>query len=193
MRMKTLSKAQAVGTAFDLMPKDAAALKILEVRAESIAKAAIDSTLKSTLSTYIKFSFGGKAFFGIPYGSSREVINDAVLTKIPNTPNYVAGIINRRSALIMVIDLRDFFHIPKVEKTSQREYVLVVSAKDLTIGILADNIEGSDAYEPTSLDALLVTEAIAKPQYILGLHKGVTAILNIEALIVDVCANLEKL
>lgn len=170
--------------ATSLMPQDEDALHILHSRAQqfAISNTKQDSTQNDGVK-YICFSLGNThERYGIPYHYATEVISNVKPSKLPKAPKHIAGVINRRGNLIAVIDLKYFFHT-NLPDSNKNTYIIVITAKDTTIGILADNIEGSYVYEPSQLDPPFTFLDLIKPELIIGLHQGVTAIINVEALI----------
>jgi len=168
--------------AADLMPKSPEAQRILQQRAQALATSQIVRAEAQGIK-YISFDLGAAhEHYGIAYNYAREVMNNVTITKIPNTPAHIAGVINRRGALIAVVDLKQFFHT-QVSSYTKDSYVIIINAKDTTIGILADDIKGSDMYEPSQLDPPFSFLNLIKPEYIAGLHRGVTAIINVDALL----------
>lgn len=77
--------------------------------------------------------------YGIEITKIREIILITQITQIPQTPHYVRGLINLRSTVIPVIDLRARFGLPEGDTTdSSRIMVLNVGTK--TIGIVVDAV-----------------------------------------------------
>lgn len=62
----------------------------------------------------------GKELYGIEITRVREIILIAESTRIPEAPHYVKGLINLRSTVIPVIDLRARFGLP--EGSSSRSH-----------------------------------------------------------------------
>jgi purine-binding chemotaxis protein CheW len=183
-KIKKHSNASQV-PATELMPHDADSQHILHMRAQFLATSKIKQDDLETSADgikYICFNLGNaQERYGLPYQFVKEVINNVRPTKLPTAPNHIAGVINRRGNLIAVIDLKHFFHtkLPECEKDA---YIIVITVNDMTVGILADGIEGSNIYDPTKLDPPFTFLDIIKPDFIIGLHQGVTAIINVEVL-----------
>lgn len=173
----------------DLMPQGTLAQQILSQRAELLKKPALDKDELEQLRhyvNYVRFKLGDQGHFGIPYSYVKEVMLNIKATQVPHSPPYIAGVINRYGALISILDLNAFFHLQATE--AKQSHLLVVNAGMMTLAILAHTIEGSASYDKSSLDAPLGTEDALKPKYVLGLHQGLTTILNIEALLMDLQA-----
>jgi purine-binding chemotaxis protein CheW len=173
------------------MPKSKKSKKILKDRAELIAKNLIETVAQTESENYISFYLGENEKYGIDYKYTREVIDNVMLTKLPCAPNFIAGIINRRGALLAVIDLKQLFYNETAEQSKEMS-IIIVSSNNITVGILTDHIEGNTRYNPQSLDDPLLSENITKIEFITGLHNANTAIINIEAIIADLQLQLPK-
>lgn len=174
---------QAILSAADLMPKQKEATRILHERANYLAIHETDTKEKKGFISYIKFRLGANESYGVPYHYTKEVMQHMTPIKVPFLPDFIAGVINHRGALLAVFDLKKLFHIQS--SVVNQAYVILITNQHMTVGILADSIDGSDAYDPTALDAALLSEDIIKPEYIVGLHQGLTAIINVDAILSD--------
>jgi purine-binding chemotaxis protein CheW len=77
--------------------------------------------------------------YGIEITKVREIILIADITRIPETPHYVKGLINLRSSVIPVIDLKARFDLPDRELTDESR-IMVLQACGRTIGIVVDAV-----------------------------------------------------
>lgn len=168
-------------SAADFMPQGEVEKQILVKRANQLAKIEINKAEQESLTKYIRFRLGQNEVYGIPYEKTKEVMNNRLLTRMPNVPLVVAGVINRRGALIAVIDLKKVFHITAVEEEKSK-YIIIVTGGDMVVGILVDDIEGSDVYNSSLLDPPVVSQEIP-PEYILGINQGNTTIINIDSIL----------
>jgi purine-binding chemotaxis protein CheW len=81
----------------------------------------------------------GRELYGIEITKVREIILIADITRIPETPAFVKGLINLRSTVIPVIDLRLRFGLPEGESTDDSR-IMVLQACGRTIGIVVDAV-----------------------------------------------------
>ncbi len=85
-----------------------------------------------------------------------EIIECAVLTKVPGAPPWVRGVINLRGAVVPVIDLAVKFGLHQTEITRRTCVVLVEVEHDgqrLVLGVMADAVHqvvelGPDQIQP---------------------------------------------
>ena len=75
--------------------------------------------------------------YGIEITTIREIILMGEITRVPQTPHYVKGLINLRSTVIPVIDLRARFGLPEEELTDESR-IMVMHVGTKTIGIVVD-------------------------------------------------------
>lgn len=166
--------------ASELMPQSEDALKILQARAKQLAQQEIDIS-KNHGTAFIRFSLGQNENYGISYQHVQEILHNIALAQAPYVPNFIAGVINWRGSLITVVDLIKFFHPNSTQQDN--EFIIVVHANNITLGVLVHHVEGSGIYQPSELAIPLSSANVTNPEYILGLHHAITAIINVEALI----------
>ena len=61
------------------------------------------------------------------------------VTNVPQTPDYMKGVINLRGKVIPVIDLRLKFSMPEEEQTSET-CTIVVEVDSASIGLIVDSV-----------------------------------------------------
>ena len=127
---------------------------------------------------YLTFHLGDEGY-GLEILKVQEIIGMLEITKIPQTPNYVKGVINLRGKVIPVIDLRLKFGMPEQELTRKTCIIVVQVQKSdtaLIIGIVVDevsevlNISGEQIEAAPSLGMQVNTH------FILGMAKTESAV-----------------
>ena len=134
---------------------------------------------------YLTFSLAGEKY-GIGILKIKEIIEMMPITTVPQTPEFVKGVINLRDKVIPVIDLKLRFSMEKSEYT-ERTCIIVVDLKtqasDILIGVVVDsvsevlNIKADDIEDTPTIGTRLNTA------YILGMAKmegGVKILLDID-------------
>lgn len=85
--------------------------------------------------------------YGIDILSVREIRAWSKLTRIPQTPAYVLGVLNLRGAIVPVIDLRLRFGLPR-EGYDSNTVTVVAAVGDRLFGVVADSVaDVFNAYE----------------------------------------------
>ncbi|WP_027363363.1 chemotaxis protein CheW [Desulfotruncus alcoholivorax] len=80
-----------------------------------------------------------KQLFGIDITVVSEIIRLEKITPIPNTPNYVEGIINIRGKVIPVINLHSLFNI-NAEGWNENSRVVIAETGESKFGIIVDAV-----------------------------------------------------
>jgi len=78
--------------------------------------------------------------YGIEITKVREIILMCDITQVPQTPHYVKGLINLRSTVIPVIDLRLRFGLTDATVTADSR-IMVVNVGSKTVGIVVDGVD----------------------------------------------------
>lgn len=98
------------------------------------------SGLAATTESLQLVSFNlSKETYGIEITKIREIILIGQITQVPETPHYIKGLINLRSTVIPVIDLRARFGLPEGELTDESR-IMVLNVGTRTIGIVVDAV-----------------------------------------------------
>ncbi|MCP4576929.1 MAG: purine-binding chemotaxis protein CheW [Deltaproteobacteria bacterium] len=134
---------------------------------------------------YLTFTLADEEY-GIGILKIKEIIGMAPVTSVPQTPDFVKGVINLRGKVIPVVDLRRRFGIEEIEYT-ERTCIIIVEiegqAGTIMMGIVVDsvsevlNIKGEKVEDTPAFGARLHTD------YILGMAKmdgGVKILLDID-------------
>lgn len=134
---------------------------------------------------YLTFTLGGEEY-GIGILKIREIIGMIKITPMPQTPDYVKGVVNLRGKVIPVMDLRLRFSMPPLEY-AERTCIIVVEIENrervVVIGIVVDsvsevlNIREEDISDTPTFGTRLNTD------FILGVAKmgeGVKILLDID-------------
>ena len=80
-----------------------------------------------------------KEEYGIEILKVREIIGVIGITPVPQTPDYLKGVINLRGKVIPIIDLRLKFSMPEDEYT-QETCIIVVEVNNAQIGVVVDKV-----------------------------------------------------
>lgn len=77
--------------------------------------------------------------YGLPITKVQEINRLVPVTKLPQTPSFMEGIINLRGRIIPVIDLRKRFELPI---TAHDEYtrIIIVEINGQTVGVTVDAV-----------------------------------------------------
>ncbi|MFW5807756.1 MAG: chemotaxis protein CheW, partial [Spirochaetota bacterium] len=77
--------------------------------------------------------------YGVDILSVHEILRIPQITRLPNTPQFIKGVINLRGNVIPVVDIRSRFGFaPK--KLTDLSRIIVIEAENKQIGLLVDNV-----------------------------------------------------
>ena len=87
---------------------------------------------------YVTFKSGNE-YFGLKIKYVNEIIVFQEITKIPESEDYIKGLINLRGKIIPVIDVRLRFKQEPFEYTD-RTCIIVVNVKSIVVGLIVEQI-----------------------------------------------------
>ena len=132
----------------------------------------------------------GEEEYGVDILNVQEIRSWESATSIPNTPDYVLGVINLRGLVVPIIDLRKRFAMSKAEFGPATIIVIVRlldhSRTSKTIGMVVDEvsdvykISGDDIGEMPDLGSVVGTEFI---KGVANVNEKMVIILNVDSLI----------
>ncbi len=98
------------------------------------------SEVKNTTELLQLVTFGlDEEVYGVEVLKVREIIRPPQITKMPNVPNYIDGIINLRGKVIPIVSMRDKFGLVRNEKTSSTR-IMVMDIEEELIGFVVDSV-----------------------------------------------------
>ena len=124
--------------------------------------------------------------YGLEILMVREIIGLMDITTVPQTPDFVRGVINLRGKVIPIIDLRKKFGMQSIEDTEQTCIIVVDFMEDqnsIQMGIIVDSvsevldIDVNDIDDPPRFSTAVTTS------FIKGIAKtkgGIKILLKIE-------------
>jgi purine-binding chemotaxis protein CheW len=78
--------------------------------------------------------------FGVDILMVQEIIRSATVTAVPNSPEFVEGVINLRGNIIPVVDLRKRLYLYTEESGSRRAWILILNISDRVVGFIVDQV-----------------------------------------------------
>ncbi len=81
----------------------------------------------------------GEEEFGVDILKVQEINRMDQITRVPNAPEYVSGVMNLRGKVIPIIDLRKRFRLPKKERDKDTR-IIVVELRSRVVGFLVDAV-----------------------------------------------------
>lgn len=91
---------------------------------------------------YVTFSLGDE-LFGVEVTRTREILSLTPVTKVPQTPDYLLGVINLRGQVVPVVDMRLKLGLTAGEETEDTCIIVVevqIDDEAIVVGALADAV-----------------------------------------------------
>lgn len=115
----------------------------------------------------VVFDLAGEVY-GVNIGTVREIIRMQDITHVPNAPDYVEGVINLRSRIIPIVDLRKRFGVTTNEITPESRIVVVdIAGED--IGMMVDAVREVLRISEGSIEAASSIVTTSDSYYIQGI------------------------
>lgn len=140
-------------------------------------------------SKYMTFKSGNE-YYGLKIEYVNEIIQILPITKVPETDDYIKGLINLRGKIIPVIDVRLRFGKEPFEY-NDRTCIIVIQMTSTMVGLIVEKI--ADVVEIGDSDILppptISRSDQANRKYIYGIGKvgdGVKLLLDLDKLLSDV-------
>lgn len=103
---------------------------------------------------YLTFKLADEVF-AFDVAKVREILELVPITKVPQTPDYLRGVINLRGSVVAVIDLRLHFGMQSTENTVNTCIIVVevnLDGETIILGILADSVQEVVEMEPDHIE-----------------------------------------
>ncbi len=113
--------------------------------------------LASDGSQFLTFNLGDE-LYGVDILRVQEIKGYTTVTKIPNTPSHIKGVLNLRGTIVPIIELRTKFGMSTIDYTAFT-VIIVVVVQDKVMGLVVDsvsdvlNIEKKDIQVPPQFGA----------------------------------------
>ena len=79
----------------------------------------------------------GAETFAVPFALVHEIVRVPEITSVPDSPDYVEGVINLRGKIVSVIDLRKRFGEKEIVR-NKKNRILVTDVEGKPVGLIVD-------------------------------------------------------
>jgi len=103
---------------------------------------------------YLTFRLEDESF-SIDVSQVREVLDMSSITKVPQAPDFMRGVINVRGNVVPVVDMRIKFGLPMAEQTVNTRIVvmdLTLDNEKVVLGTIADSVHEVIELEPEQIE-----------------------------------------
>lgn len=123
--------------------------------------------------------------YGMEINQVRSIERMQQITRLPNSPSFIKGIIHLRGAVIPVIDLRTRFALESREEAEQGHMIIIVSVNKTEVGLIVDAATDVIDIPKSSIESPTVF-AGAQSFYLQGIAKlpdRLLVLLNVDQLL----------
>ncbi len=131
--------------------------------------------------------FVGKSLYGINILSIQEINKHVDVTRIPQAPEYVVGVLNLRGRIVTVIDLGRKLGLTPIEADKNSRNI-IVDSRDEHIGFLVDRISDVLPAEVDQIEAAPANIGGVQGKFFKGVLKtrnSLIGVLDIEEVLKD--------
>jgi len=82
----------------------------------------------------------GQELFGVDILMVQEIIRETPITPIPNSPDFIEGVINLRGNIIPVIDLRRRLNLREVSAPEGQIWIMILNVSGRITGFIVDSV-----------------------------------------------------
>lgn len=166
----------------DINLSDEQIKNILDERAALLARTE-DIAGQQVIKQYVTFQLGDERYgFEVRLVEEIQPVKD--LTPIPCTPDFIVGAVNVRGSILPVVDIKSLFSLPATGLRPSSK-IMVVSAGDIRMGVLADQVEEVIDIATDQISPQIATLSGATEEFIDGVTNDAIIIINMAALAGD--------
>ena len=122
---------------------------------------------------YLTFKLSEEVF-GVDVAQVREILDFIKITKVPQTPDFMCGVINLRGSVVPVVDMRLKFGMEKTETTVNTCIVVVevnLEGENTVLGALVDSVQEVFELGPSEIEPAPRIGTKLKTDFIKGMGK----------------------
>lgn len=112
--------------------------------------------------------------FAVDVARVREILEMPSITKVPQVPDFMRGVINLRGCVVPVIDLRLKFGMEETAQTVNTCIIVVeveMDGENIVLGALADSVQEVIEMEPSQIEAAPHIGTHLKTEFLKGMGK----------------------
>jgi purine-binding chemotaxis protein CheW len=118
---------------------------------------------------FVTFTLGNEEY-AVDILSVQEINRITEITKVPNSPDYVEGVINLRGKVIPVINLRKKFGREEKE-TDDTSRIIIMEIQEITNGLIVDSVSEVLRIPSSTIEPAPPMSSNISSQFIKGIAK----------------------
>lgn len=133
----------------------------------------MNENMTNETNQYLTFKLDEEVF-ALDIRKVREVLEYTTVTKVPQTPAFMRGVINLRGGVVPVVDMRLKFGMEKTENTVNTCIIIseiIIDEESTILGALADSVQEVIELEPSQIEPAPRMGTRLKTEFIRGMGK----------------------
>jgi purine-binding chemotaxis protein CheW len=122
---------------------------------------------------YLTFTLGDE-HFALDVANVREILEFTSVTKVPQTPEFMRGVINLRGSVVPVMDMRLKFGMSITEKAVDTCVIVAevsLESETTVLGVLVDSVQEVFELEPEQIEPAPRIGTKLRTEFIRGMGK----------------------
>jgi purine-binding chemotaxis protein CheW len=133
----------------------------------------MNENMNNETNQYLTFKLDEEVF-ALDIRKVREVLEYTTVTKVPQTPAFMRGVINLRGGVVPVVDMRLKFGMAQTENTVNTCVIIseiLIDEETTVLGALADSVQEVIELEPGQIEPPPRMGTRLKTEFIRGMGK----------------------
>jgi purine-binding chemotaxis protein CheW len=114
----------------------------------------------------------GEEEYGLHIDQIKEVVVTPRITRMPQTPGYIKGVVNIQGDIIVIMDMEEKFNLKRVNgETHTNRYILVAEKDDMKVGVLVREVPDTLTISGSQFDdsISIINDQTTEENYIKGI------------------------
>jgi len=145
----------------------------------------LEKAVATQIKQFLVFKIGTEEY-GLDIQSVTTIIEkDMNISRVPQTPQFIKGVINLRGEIIPVMSLRIKFEMPEIEDTEETR-IIVIKLDDIAVGLIVDMVCEVIDLTDEQIEKVNSFSTVYITDYIMGVAKlenRIVTLLNLQKLI----------
>jgi purine-binding chemotaxis protein CheW len=157
--------------------------QVLRSRARALARSVEPADNAQASIAVLEFRLGAERY-AVEARYVMEVLPLRMVTPLPCTPSFIAGLVNVRGRIVTVLDMKKFFGLPESGLTDLHR-IIHVEGHGLDLGLLADISVGVHSIALAALQPPLPTARGRCADYLQGVTGDQVMLLDMARILTD--------
>ena len=127
----------------------------------------------------------GDEEYGVNIMDVQEIIRMGSITRLPQAPAYVEGIMSLRGSVLLVVDLRKRLNLPPLDRTSKSR-IVVANVEGKILGLIVDNVSSVLRLPEGDMKPAAEISGVLQSAHVSGIghvDKRLIVLLNLDSLL----------